>query len=167
MLARTLGMALGLMTAILFSQLPEYAQQYRQRLGGAIDELRRVVGSFERDARNSGLTRSDALDRMAKSNDELQKRQSTSIAGHIGRLENLEAERDALREAGPFQRLGIFISQSDSELARRTLDDFEPAVPTTAEGAVAAGGGFLAGWGLTRIFGRMFRRRRRLGWRAN
>ena len=39
------------------------------------------------------------------------------------------------------------------------LDDYEPAVPTTAEGVVAAGGGFLAvliaGSGL----GLLFRRR--------
>lgn len=162
MLARTLGMAVGLMGAIAASQLPEFAQQYRQRLGGAIDELRRVVDSFDRDAQGSGLNRSGALDRMKNSGDELQRRQSISVATHVARLDSLESERNAMRDAGPFERLVLFASRSDPALARRTYDDFEPAVPTTGEGAVAAGAGFFAGWGISRLIGALFRRRRRL-----
>lgn len=34
-------------SAVLFSQAPEFAQQYRQRLGGAIDELTTSIQSFD------------------------------------------------------------------------------------------------------------------------
>ncbi|MET0606533.1 MAG: DUF2937 family protein [Beijerinckiaceae bacterium] len=160
MLARTLALAFGLIGAIAASQAPEFAQQYRQRLGGAIDELRRVVDSFDRDARSSGLERREALERMARSADDLQRRHSVSVTGQIMRLQLLQSDRDALRDAGPFLRLIVFASRADSDIARRAFDDFEPAVPTTAEGAVAAGAGFVAGWGLTRLLARLFRKRR-------
>ena len=158
MFARTLATAIGLMMAIVTSQLPEFAQQYSQRLGGAIDELQRVIVAFDSDAQNSQMTRSQALTRMAASAEEMQRRQAASIAGHIARLRTLEGERDALRSAGPVKRLAVFASQSDRAVARRTLNDFEPALPTTVEGAVAAGAGFLAAWGVIRLTGWMFGR---------
>ena len=48
---------------------------------------------------------------------------------------------------------------------RRAFDDFEPAVPTTPEGAAAAAAGFFAGWGLMRLLARAFRRKRPAQWR--
>ena len=36
MISRTIAMALGLTLAVTFSQLPEFSQQYRQRIGGVI-----------------------------------------------------------------------------------------------------------------------------------
>ena len=39
---RRLGLAIGLLVAAVASQAPEFAQQYRQRLGGAIDEINRM-----------------------------------------------------------------------------------------------------------------------------
>ncbi|MEM9851772.1 MAG: DUF2937 family protein, partial [Pseudomonadota bacterium] len=38
------------------SQFPEFSQQYVQRLGGAVDELRRVAADFDASARAAGLT---------------------------------------------------------------------------------------------------------------
>ena len=40
------GLALG----VVLSQFPEYAQQYTQRLGGAVDELRIITEDFDRAA---------------------------------------------------------------------------------------------------------------------
>ena len=58
---RTLGVVGGVMLGIALSQFPEYAQQYTQRLGGAVDELRAIIEDFDRDAVAAGLTRRDAL----------------------------------------------------------------------------------------------------------
>ena len=52
--------------AVLCSQLPEFIQQYVQRLGGHLDEARRQLGQFQEIAAKSGLT-FDQL--MAKSRD--------------------------------------------------------------------------------------------------
>jgi Protein of unknown function (DUF2937) len=40
--------------AVLVGQAPEFAQQYAQRLGGAIEELQRIVDHFDDDSRRSG-----------------------------------------------------------------------------------------------------------------
>ena len=42
--------------AVLFSQAPEYMQQYLQRLGGHLAEARRQLAQFEEIARQAGRT---------------------------------------------------------------------------------------------------------------
>jgi len=64
---RTLATLGGLALGFAFSQFPEYAQQYEQRLGGAVDELRIIVDDFDADARKFGLTRPEALQHYATS----------------------------------------------------------------------------------------------------
>ena len=59
--------AAGLASA---SQMPEFAQQYRQRLGGAVEELRVVVEDFDRDAQNSQMTRRQAIDSLNDTGDD-------------------------------------------------------------------------------------------------
>ena len=55
-LLRQFALAIGLICGLVGTQGPEFAQQYRQRLAGGVDELARVVGAFEADAREQGLT---------------------------------------------------------------------------------------------------------------
>ena len=52
---RPISFALSLLGAALATQAPEFAQQYRQRLGGAIDELRGMVAQFDAEASFCGL----------------------------------------------------------------------------------------------------------------
>ncbi|MFD0935175.1 DUF2937 family protein, partial [Methylobacterium trifolii] len=61
---RTLGLALGLLGGGLAAQGPEFAQQYAQRLGGAVDELRREIATLEADAKATGNTRDGAVERL-------------------------------------------------------------------------------------------------------
>ncbi|WP_163484869.1 DUF2937 family protein, partial [Escherichia coli] len=44
---RTFGLALAILVGIVAAQAPEFAQQYAQRLGGAVDELRRQIASLD------------------------------------------------------------------------------------------------------------------------
>ncbi len=157
-IARTMAVAVGLMGSVVASQGPEFAQQYRQRLGGAIDELRRIVQRFDMDATANGQSRESAADRLRTNPDNLVSRQGEAMRANIERLERLERHRQAFIDAGPFQRLVVLARDGDVDLAGATYQDFEPAVPTTQEGMVAAGAGFFGGWGLTLLIGGMFRR---------
>ena len=157
-IARTMAVALGLFGGVAASQGPEFAQQYRQRLGGAIDELRRVVQRFETDAGANGQSRQGAVDRLRTTPDNLVSRQGDAMRANIERLERLERHRQAFVEAGPFQRLVVLAQDGDLDLMRAAYQDFEPAVPATQEGVVAAGAGILGGWGLTLLIGALFRR---------
>lgn len=169
MIGRTLAMAMGLLGGLAASQAPEFAQQYRQRLGGAVDELRRVVTRFDESARASGLTREQAVARLAADTEPLVKRQADATAAVADRLGRLERQRQDLVEAGPFGRLLVMARDADHELARATYLDYEPALPATAEGAAAGAIGFVAGWlgvlFLSRIVSRL-RPRPRAGLRS-
>ena len=157
-IARTTALAVGLLGGVTASQGPEFAQQYRQRLGGAIDELRRVTQRFEADAAANGQNREGAVDRLRMSPDNLVSRQGDAMRANIERLERLERQRQAYAEAGPFQRLVVTARDGDVDLMRAAYQDFEPAVPATQEGVVAAGTGFLGGWSLTLLVGGLLRR---------
>ena len=146
-IGRILALAIGLLCAVAASQLPEFAQQYRQRLGGAVEELGRVVGRFDDSAQASGLSRDQAIARLGEQPDPLVRREGEAMGSAAERLANLKRQREDLAGSGAFERLLVFIRQVDPGLARSTYLDFEPAVPATTEGVVAGFVGFILGWG--------------------
>jgi hypothetical protein len=145
------------------SQAPEFAQQYRQRLGGAIDELARIIDRFDADARANGESRESAIARLRGNGDDLASRQGAAMVGNLDRLTRLEGHRRSMAEAGPFARVALIARDGDSGVLRSAYRDFEPAMPVTEEGAIAAAAGFGAAWGavllLAGFVGSLFRRR--------
>jgi len=159
MIGRTIAVAVAAVVGVAASQLPEFGQQYRQRLGGAVDELRRVAQSFDEDAAQNGLDRPTALAEMARNPNGLIQDRAASMSETMQRLSNLEAQQQAFREAGPFARLYALGTHFDPPMVAATWADYEPAVPATSEGLVSAGGGFLATLLLLLGLGRLVRRR--------
>lgn len=144
----TVRLGFGLLGAVAASQGPEFAQQYRQRLGGAIDELRRVVQQVDLDAEKAGRTRDQALERMRAEPDEFTRLRAEAARADIERLARLERQRQELQDAGPLARGFVFARDFDTPLARKTYEDFVPAVPTTEAGLLSAAIGFVGGWAL-------------------
>lgn len=165
MIGRVLALAIGLFAGLAASQAPEFAQQYRQRIGGAIDELRRVVATFDDNARAEGVTREQMIGRFKANADPTVQRDGDDKDRIVDRLGRLERQRDAVANAGPFARLAVLARGFDGQLARATYLDFEPAWPATSEGLVIGGAGFLLGWLGLRVtlgtFGRFRPSRRR------
>ena len=64
--------------------------QYRQRLGGGIDELKQVVARFKADARANGETPESAITRLRGNADDLASRQGSAMQGNVERLGRLE-----------------------------------------------------------------------------
>lgn len=158
MIGRILAMAIGLLSGLASAQMPEFAQQYRQRLGGAVDELRRVVARFDETARTNGVSRADALKRLTDDSSPIVKDQGRLTEEVIARLDRLETQRRQFEAAGSFQRLLYFVRDADPGLARATYLDYEPAWPATQEGLIMGGAGFLTGWGLLLFLSRITRR---------
>ena len=142
-MARSISFAVALLGAAAASQGPEYAQQYRQRLGGAIDELQAVVSQFDSQAATHGLDRDAAVQRLKQNADPLAQKRGEAAAIAAARLSRLEQQRAAMQDAGAFGRLVVLVGHPDPVIAENALKTFEPAIPTTAEGAVIAGMGFL------------------------
>lgn len=166
MIGRGLVLAGGLTGAAALSQFPEYSQQYTQRLGGAVDELSRVVAEFDADAADVGLSREAALVDLAQGGQMGAERADTMV-GTIERHRRLSDDLAALKSAGPFTRAAQAGRFMDVEIARAAWEDYKPAVPLTFEGAVFAGLGFaLLGTALALVISfcrRLFRRRRPAG----
>lgn len=144
MFLRALTLAGGITGAAGLSQFPEFSQQYAQRLGGAVDELSRVVAEFDADAAGVGMTRDMALSELANGGD-LGAARAETMARSIERHERLSADLKALEGAGPFTRAYLAARMTDRDVAQRAMENFKPAVPATFEGAVFAGVGFLFG----------------------
>ncbi len=161
MILRRLALVFGLFCGVAASQVPEFAQQYRQRLGGALDELTALVDEFAAEARAAGLDAKGAIAQLEANADPLVRDRGRSMEQTMLRRDRLEEQRRRMIEAGPFARLAAFAQSYDAGIARRAWGDFEPAVPTTAEGFATAGAGALAGYGALRILAAPFRRRRR------
>lgn len=163
-IARIIAFGCGLAGAGLASQGPEFAQQYRQRLGGAIDELTRVVTRFEVDARANGETRESAAARLRANPDDLVSRQGVAMQGNVERLDRLQLHREALMQVGPFSRIAVMVREGDRDVMEAAYRDFEPAIPVTEEGLISTAIGFVAVWGgilLLAGFVRSLRRRPR------
>ena len=165
-IGRILALAIGLFAGLAASQGPEFAQQYRQRIGGAIDELRRVVATFDDNARAEGVSREQAIARLSGQPDTLVQRQGPAMGEIVDRLQRLERQRDAVANAGQFERLAVLARGFDGQLARATYLDFEPAWPATTEGLVIGGAGFVLGWGGLVLLFRALGRLRPSRWRS-
>ncbi|MBU1337231.1 MAG: DUF2937 family protein [Alphaproteobacteria bacterium] len=153
----------GLSLAVVLSQFPEYAQQYTQRLGGAVDELRVITEDFDRAAAAGGLDRPTALARYNASNDDFLAGRGTSMTATFQRYDNLSATLARIEGAGAVERLQSLPAYLDTDIGQRTLENYRPAVPVTMEGILYAGGGFILGYlmlsGLWRFASMPFRRR--------
>jgi hypothetical protein len=159
----------GLGLAVTLSQFPEYAQQYTQRLGGAVDELRVITEDFDRAAVAGGLDRPAALERYNASNDQFLAGRGTSMTATFQRYDNLSATLARIEDADAIERFQALPAYLDSDIGQRTLENYRPAVPVTMEGILYAGGGFMLGYlvlsGLWRICAMPFRRRRHAAYR--
>ena len=151
----------GCVGAVIASQTPEFMQQYKQRLGGAIDELATVVRHFDNDAGSAGMDRASAIERYTKSGDSFFVRRGTSMQTTINRWHDMSDHWRALTSSNVFARLPVFISGADKELLRRTWDTYKPAIPTTPEGLIYSGIGFLISHTIFGSILSLFRGRRR------
>ncbi len=161
MIARVLIVAAGLMGAVAASQVPEIMQQYQQRLGGAVQELTRVVERFDADAASEGLTREAALARYDDVEDGFIGKRGASMKVALDRFERIKAHRQALVDAAMLERPALFVKYRDPSLFAGAIDDYRPAVPTTTEGALYAFVGFVFGAGFASFLIGGWRRVRR------
>ena len=147
MIFRAFAFVAALIAGMILSQVPEFAQQYRQRLGGAVDELARVISHFDEDARAFGL-----YSRRRAGADGAEQRAPDPRPGCAHARDDRPLRAAAAPSSRPSPRpdrsVGWWPSSatSISRWSAATLGDFEPAIPTTIEGIVFAGGGFLAAY---------------------
>ena len=151
-LLRRTGLFFALLAGVVTSQLPEFAQQYRQRLGGAIDELQRFMDNFDQDVKSRSLTRAQGIETLMRNPDPLVAQRAHRLRETETRLAKLKDQNETMKDAGSFRRIAVMVNMFDPFIARRTYQFHEPAVPLNMEGLVTALAGFFAGLGLWKFF---------------
>jgi hypothetical protein len=144
MIYRRLVLFFALLAGIAASQLPEFAQQYRQRLGGALDELKAIVQQFDSDGVAAGMDRESAIKRLTTDTDAFVRQRGTQMSETVARMQRLNRQAEGFAQAGPIARLPVMAKDFDPTIARRAYESFEPAAPLTWEGLITALGGFFA-----------------------
>jgi hypothetical protein len=130
--------------AVLFSQAPEFMQQYLQRLEGHLDEARRQIAALTRAADSSGLTLDQLVADATRNADPAIARLGGVAQGAVQRVAALQASDDVLRHASALTRPFVFLAHLDPGIVRGTASIFRPAVPTTLEGMAYAAVGVIA-----------------------
>ncbi|HEY4299675.1 MAG TPA: DUF2937 family protein [Candidatus Didemnitutus sp.] len=138
-----LDRALCVLGAVVFSQAPEFMQQYLQRLGGHLDEARRQLRQFQDTAAQSGLTLDRFITQTNTNSDPAVAKLGGVMSDAVTRVDILDAARSAIQNAPLWERPVVFLRHLDLRIAHATWSDFKPAVPTTAEGLVYAVCGML------------------------
>jgi hypothetical protein len=134
----------SLLSALLFSQIPELVQQYRQRLGGAVDELGAFVRNFDEDSRRSGYDRVGALAVMMGNPEKLVREQAQRMKEYVQRLDRLSQQQSALASGLTLAGFVSVLSNYDQPIMAEAWNAFAPAFPMTMWGAVFA----IIGWSL-------------------
>lgn len=110
--------------AAALSQLPEFVQQYMQRLGGHRDEARRAIDVLSRTITDPANPARMAIE---------------------ARLTHLNEALSALEQSQGLERIITFFGVFDPDIARATSQVFRPAVPLTIDGLLCALVGLLVG----------------------
>jgi hypothetical protein len=145
MIRRFVSMFAGGLMAVGASQAPEFAQQYTQRLGGAVDELRAIVRDFDADARRNGLSRENGLARLESSSDRFAADRGGAQRRIVQRFERLEAQKAAMDAPDVASRVVAMVRGYDAEVGRGAMRDYRPALPLSLEGLFFGLVGFVAG----------------------
>lgn len=159
MLVRRVALLVALLCGFAFTQLPEFVEQYRQRLGGAIDELSAALARFDSDSQQVGLSESAGIARLRANADPIVKQRGVQLQEDVERLRTLRDAQAQFRTEAPLARLATFATHYDARIARGASEDFEPAVPTSPEALVLGGIGFIVGGGVIHMVGWPLRRR--------
>ena len=138
-----LDRALCVIGAVVFSQVPEFMQQYLQRLGGHLDEARRQLLHFQQVAEQSGLSLDRLIGQTTANVDPAVAKLSTVMQEAITRVDTLATAQAAIHDASLWSRPFVFLRHADLAIVRATWAIFRPAVPTTAEGLAYALFGML------------------------
>lgn len=160
MIVRRIALFVALLFGLALTQLPEFVQQYRQALGGAIGELESMIAEFDAQSAQQGLSEAAGIDRLRGNADQLARERGDAIQSEVVRLDKLRDAQVQFRDEGALARLVTFASHYDQSIARRAYSNFEPAVPTSPEALALGLVGALFGGGVVHMTGHQMRRRR-------
>ncbi len=158
MIIRRLALFFAMLFGVAATQAPEFMQQYRQRLGGAVDELNTIVTRFNADSAGQGMSRDAGIARLRSNTDAFVAERGAQMEDIVARLQKLTRESEDFAKANGIGQLVRLTTDFDSRIAARAYESYRPAIPVTMEGFAIGLFGFFLGGALTHLLGWPFTR---------
>lgn len=118
-------------------QLPEFIQQYKQRLSGHVMEAKYQLSQFQQiaDSQYQGNLLS-LINKYINNNDEAIKKTGELIQSQVQRTDYLETQLQGLTSHEYPYNIISFVQTLDIEIASLTLKDFVLAIPLTTNALI-------------------------------
>ena len=154
-LAKNIGERLSIVAGALFgSQIPEFIQQYTQRLAGHVDELQKMVNQLQGMAALSHKSLEQYIQKFRDNADPDFVQQGNFMEGLVLRLGELKGALVHLTEGSAWMRSFYFFKELQSDIAQSTYHAFQMGINFSAEGLFFACGGMVLGWAIYRFLWR-------------
>lgn len=141
--------------AFIGSQVPQFMQQYTQRLAGHVDSLQKLLNQLHQMASFSQKTLNQYIQKFKDSADPDFMRQGDFMQGIVTRWEGLHQALEHLMKSPFWLRPYYFVKDLQPDIARATFDSYQPGFNLTIEGLCYAGGGMILGWALFRMISKI------------
>lgn len=126
--------------------VPSFIAQYRQRLGGRLDQAAQDLQLFQEIAnRNHGGDIGKLIRHHLASTDTTFRDEGVAIQAMVDMVARLRESLQAL-DAGLWGQLSHLVTRGDPDLARATWDAFVPAMSLTGESLLFAFGVGVSAW---------------------
>jgi hypothetical protein len=132
------------------SQLPQFIQQYTQRLGGHVDELSYLVAKLNQIAAHSNKNLHDFTHKLLNQSDPDIISQGEFLQGIVTRKEELSSSLNHLLDSTLWNRSYYFFSNLDHDTMMATLKSYQPGFSMTLEGIIYTTIGMIFFYGLYR-----------------
>lgn len=120
--------------AFIGSQIPQFIQQYTQRLAAHIAELDHLLTKLRRIASLSDKTLDQYIQKFLSSSDPDFSRQGEFIDEMLRRFHVLSDSLQKITESRIWTRPFIFLKEIHRDLFETTLDSFQPGLVLSVEG---------------------------------
>ena len=114
--------------AIIFIQIPTFIVQYKQRLGGHVDELGRLINQYKSAAAGNGKTVKEYIELHLNSGVNEFISTGELMTENIARFTDLSLTLQNLSESSGIKKLFIFLKSMDLDIFKETYKDFVPGI---------------------------------------
>jgi hypothetical protein len=122
--------------AFMGSQIPEFMQQYTQRLGGHVDELSHLLKMVKQSAALSNKNMETYIQKFMTQGDPDFVHQGEFMSSLLSRWEQLSNSLARVMESSIWAKPYVFFTNVDGEIFTSTAKSFQSGFALTIEGVV-------------------------------
>lgn len=139
------------------SQIPQFMQQYSQRLAGHVSELQQLIDQLRTVAAHSNKSLEEYIQKFLASTDADFAHQGHFMQGMVARWEELNGALLHLMQSSAWTRPLVFMKDLQSDIAHSTFASFQPGINLSVEGLCYAGIGSLMGWAIYQLISKLLK----------